>query len=49
MEMGAPSGIQMVALMPMSRAAKATPWAWLPAEQAITPRAFSSSLRVAIL
>ena len=24
-------------------AEKATPWAWLPAEQATTPRAFSSS------
>ncbi|MNH24899.1 hypothetical protein D3C79_848560 [compost metagenome] len=31
-------GITMVARMPSSRAARATPWAWLPAEAVITPR-----------
>ena len=33
-----------VALMPSSWAASATPWAWLPAEAATTPRARSSGL-----
>src|SRR5215212_8865767 len=43
--MGAPSGMKTVALMPSACAARATPWAWLPADAATTPRAFSSSER----
>src|SRR5579871_6874844 len=35
--------------MPYSAAANATAWAWFPAEMAITPRFFSSSVRLAIL
>ena len=31
------------------KADKATPWAWLPAEQAITPRCFSSAESFVIL
>ena len=38
---GAPAGMQMVAWIPLALAASATPWAWLPAEQAITPASFS--------
>src|SRR3954463_3757676 len=37
-----------VARAPSSRAASATPWAWLPALAATTPRARSASLRRAI-
>ena len=40
---GAPSGMNTVALMPSSCAASATPCAWLPAEAATTPWARSSS------
>ena len=40
---------QMSDLMPFFVAASATPWAWFPAEQAMTPRAFSSSESIAIL
>ena len=40
---GAPSGMKTVERMPSSWAASATPWAWLPALAATTPRAFSSS------
>ena len=47
--MGAPSGRQITALIPFFCAASATPWAWLPAEQAITPRAFSSGVKGIIL
>src|SRR4051812_23532988 len=43
--MGAPSGMKTVALMPSACAARATPWAWFPADAATTPRAFSSSER----
>ncbi len=39
---GAPSGMNTVALMPSICAASATPWAWLPAEAATTPAARSS-------
>ena len=39
-----PTGMKMVAWMPSSRAARATPCAWLPADAATTPRARSSSL-----
>ena len=42
---GAPSGMNTVALMPSSCAASATPWAWLPADAATTPRARSSAVR----
>ena len=35
--------MQMTALVPLLCAASAMPWAWLPAEQAITPWDFSSS------
>ena len=38
-----PRGMKTVDLMPSSWAASATPWAWLPALAATTPRAFSSS------
>ncbi len=41
---GAPSGMYTVDRMPSSCAASATPWAWLPAEAATTPRARSSAL-----
>src|SRR3954454_11690185 len=37
--------MKMVARTPISRAARATPCAWLPAEAATTPRARSSSVR----
>ena len=43
LEIGAESGRQMSDLMPFFVAASATPCAWLPAEQAITPFAFSSA------
>ena len=39
------SGITMVAAMPSLAAAHATPWAWLPADAAMTPRFFSSGLK----
>ena len=42
-------GMTIVALMPRRFAASATPCAWLPADAAITPRAFSSSVNFAIL
>ncbi len=41
---GAPSGMKTVARVPTSCAASATPWAWLPALAATTPRARSASL-----
>ena len=41
--MGAPSGMKTTDLSPSSWAASATPWAWLPALAATTPRARSSS------
>ena len=34
--------------MPRAFAATATPWAWLPAEAATTPRFFSSAVSLAI-
>src|SRR6516165_2352706 len=37
-------GMTMVALMPASAACRATAWAWLPADIATTPRAFSSGV-----
>ena len=40
---GAPSGMNTVALMPSSCAASATPCAWLPADAATTPCERSSS------
>ena len=40
---GAPSGITTVALVPSSAAANATPWPWLPALAAMTPRARCAS------
>ena len=42
-----PTGMKMVARMPSSRAAYATPCAWFPAEAATTPRARSDSLSAA--
>ena len=39
---GAPSGMKTVARMPSRPAASATPWAWLPALAATTPRARSA-------
>ena len=41
---GAVSGMKIVAFAPSSRAASATPCAWLPALAATTPRARSSSV-----
>jgi len=35
---GVASGMTITALAPSTRADRATPWAWLPAEQATTPR-----------
>jgi len=45
---GAPVGMNTVAWQPSAAAARATPWAWLPAEAATTPRARSSSDSLAI-
>jgi hypothetical protein len=45
---GASEGMTIVARIPRSRAARATPWAWLPDEWATTPRARSASERKAI-
>jgi hypothetical protein len=39
---GAPSGMNTVTRQPSRPAASATPWAWLPALAATTPRARSS-------
>jgi hypothetical protein len=47
--MGALSGRHIMELTPLFVAARATPWAWLPAEQAMTPRFFSSSESIDIL
>ena len=47
--MGAPSGMHTTLGMPMREAASATPWAWLPAEQAMTPRSRSASVSWLIL
>ncbi len=41
---GAPAGMTTVALVPSAEAARATPWAWLPALAATTPRARSESV-----
>ncbi|MNH29959.1 hypothetical protein D3C79_902220 [compost metagenome] len=38
-------GMTMVAFMPRCDAARATPWAWLPADAVITPRARCTLLR----
>ena len=40
---GVVSGMTMTAPNPKRRAASATPWAWLPADAATTPRAASAS------
>ncbi len=40
-----PIGMKIVERMPSSRAANATPCAWLPADAATTPRDLSSSMR----
>ena len=40
---GAPSGMTTVALVPSRAAANATPWPWLPALAAMTPRSRSAS------
>ena len=40
----APTGMNTVAVVPSSDAASATPWAWLPALAATTPRARSAGL-----
>ena len=49
LDLGVVLGITMTALIPCRLAARARPWAWLPAEAAITPRAFSSSVSCATL
>ena len=41
---GAPTGMNTVASAPSMPAASATPWAWLPALAATTPRARSASV-----
>jgi len=41
---GAPAGITTVALAPSRLAANATPWAWLPALAATTPRSRSAAV-----
>ena len=46
---GAPTGMTTVAAQPSRPAANATPWAWLPALAATTPRARSASESLAIL
>ena len=46
---GAPAGMTTVAAQPSRPAANATPWAWLPALAATTPRARSASESLAIL
>ena len=46
MARGAPSGITTVDLQWAIRLPRATPWAWFPAEAAMIPLAFCSSLRV---
>ena len=43
------SAMQTTALMPCRAAASATPCAWLPAEEQMTPRRFCSSLSCANL
>jgi hypothetical protein len=40
--LGLVRGITMTAAMPSWRAAKATPWAWFPADAAMTPRSRSA-------
>ncbi|CFW13357.1 Uncharacterised protein [Bordetella pertussis] len=42
-------GMTMTARQPSLVAARATPWAWLPAEAAITPRLRAAGVRLAIL
>ena len=42
------SAMQTTAATPCCRAAMATPCEWFPADEQITPRAFSSSLSCAI-
>ena len=46
---GASAGITMAAGMPSSLAAAATPWAWLPDENATTPGAGASDRGDALL
>jgi hypothetical protein len=41
---GASAGIRITARVPVSAAASATAWAWLPDEYAATPRARSVSV-----
>ena len=41
------TGMTMTAAMPSSFAASATPWAWLPAEAAMTPAIVASRLPLA--
>ena len=47
--MGAALGMTIVAGMPWLCAAKATPWAWLPAEEATTGPLSPRSMRAPIL
>ena len=46
---GASEGMTTTARMPSSDAARATPWAWLPDEYVMTPRARSSGSRDAMV
>ena len=48
-DIGAVAGIKIVAFIPLFCAARATPCAWFPAEQAIIPFAFCSSVSFEIL
>ena len=46
---GASDGMTMTAGTPRSFAARATPWAWLPDEYEMTPRARASGVKDAII
>jgi hypothetical protein len=46
---GASVGMQMIAVVPTIRAASATPCAWLPDENATTPRSRSAVVRASSL
>ena len=46
---GVVTGMTITARQPSSPAARATPWAWLPADEQMTPRARCSAASFAIL
>ena len=49
LEKGVAFGMTMVAGMPSRPAQKATPWAWLPADMAMTPACCCAGVRLRIL